>query len=57
MNKLQGDKKVIYEMAKYIEDSLGEDICNKKNCCADKYVNGHCEKCLNCIIDHFKARC
>lgn len=50
--------KVIEEMAKYIEDNcLDNNICNKKNCFADEYVDGHCQKCINCIKDYFLRMC
>lgn len=49
--------KVIDEMAKYMEDGreIGEieEFCNKKDCYADEYINGHCQKCLNCIKQYF----
>lgn len=51
------DEKIIQEMAEYIEDTVEDDICNKENCFADKYENGHCQKCVNCIIDYFRNRC
>ena len=57
LNRLEQDEKVIEEMAKYIEDTAIDDVCTKKDCCADKYENGHCKKCVNCIIDHFRKKC
>lgn len=55
--KIELYEKMIQEMAKYIEDTVEDDICNKENCFADKYENGHCQKCVNCIIDYFRKRC
>ena len=45
---------LIKKMAVYIENNAIENICIKENCFADKDENGHCEKCINCIIDYFK---
>lgn len=56
LKELEGNEKVIEEMAKYIEDNALDDICNIKGCYADKYVKGHCQKCIKCIIEHFRKR-
>ena len=42
--------KMIGLMAEFIEDELTVDeFCTKESCYADNYIDGHCEKCLNCI--------
>lgn len=47
-------EKIIDLMAKFIEDDFTVDkFCTKKGCYADNYINGHCEKCLNCIKQYF----
>lgn len=54
----QKQDKMIDLMAKYIDDySIEDEFCTKKNCYADDYINGHCEKCLNCIKEHFRKKC
>lgn len=57
LNLIDKLNKVIDEMAKYMEDGreIGEieEFCNKKDCYADEYINGHCQKCLNCIKQYF----
>ena len=57
LNRLEQDERVIEEMVKYIEDYAIDDVCRKKDCYADEYKNGHCMKCVNCIIDHFRKKC
>lgn len=49
-------EKMIDLMAEYLEDELNDDICNKENCYADEYINGHCKKCLNCIKQYFEKK-
>ena len=49
-------EKMIELMAEYLEDELTDDICNKENCYADEYINGHCQKCLNCIKQYFEKK-
>lgn len=51
---LEENQNIIIKMAKYIEDNALDDICVKQDCYADKYVKGHCQKCINCIIDYFR---
>ena len=47
-------EKTIDLMAEFIEDEFTVDkLCTKKGCYADNYINGHCEKCLNCIKQYF----
>ena len=47
-------EKIIDLMAEFIEDEFTVDkFCTKKGCYADNYINGHCEKCLNCIKQYF----
>lgn len=47
-------EKIIDLMAEFIEDGFTVDkFCTKKGCYADNYINGHCEKCLNCIKQYF----
>lgn len=47
-------EKIIDLVAKFIEDEFTVDkFCTKKGCYADNYINGHCEKCLNCIKQYF----
>ena len=47
-------EKAIDLMAEFIEDeSTVDKFCTKKGCYADNYINGHCEKCLNCIKQYF----
>ena len=49
--------KIIDLMAEYIEDELTVDeFCTKEGCYADNYIDGHCEKCLNCIKQYFENK-
>ena len=49
--------KIIDLMAEFIEDELTVDeFCTKEGCYADNYIEGHCEKCLNCIKQHFENK-
>ena len=44
-------------MAEFIEDELTVDeFCTKEGCYADNYIDGHCEKCLNCIKQYFENK-
>ena len=55
LNLIQKQDKIIDKMAEYLEDELTiDEFCNKENCYADEYINGHCQKCLNCIKEYFK---
>lgn len=55
LNLIQKQSKIIDKMAEFLEDELTiDEICNKENCYADEYINGHCQKCLNCIKEYFK---
>lgn len=58
LNKqLQNKDKIIDLMAEFIEDELTVDeFCTKEGCYADNYIDGHCEKCLNCIKQYFKNK-
>jgi len=57
VNLIEEQEKIINEMAEFLEDETTvDDFCNKENCYADDYVNGHCEKCLNCIIEYFTKK-
>lgn len=57
LNLIEKQEKIINEMAEYMEDELTiDDFCTKENCYADEYVNGHCQKCLNCIIEYFEKK-
>ena len=56
IKELEDNEKVITKMAEYIEENALDDICTKKDCYADKYVKGHCQKCIKCIIEHFRKR-
>ena len=57
LNLIEKQDKMIDLMAKYIDDySIEDEFCTKKNCYADDYINGHCEKCLNCIKEHFRKK-
>ena len=57
LNLIEKKDKIIDLMAKHIEDNLTVDeFCTKKNCYADNYINGHCEKCLNCIKEYFRKK-
>ncbi len=60
-NRLERKKveqeKTINLMAEFIEDELTVDeFCTKEGCYADNYIDGHCEKCLNCIKQYFKNK-
>lgn len=49
--------KMIDLMTEYIEDELTVDeFCTKEGCYADNYIDGHCEKCLNCIKQYFEDK-
>lgn len=49
--------KIIDLMTEYIEDELTVDeFCTKEDCYADNYIDGHCEKCLNCIKQYFENK-
>lgn len=55
LNLIQKQSKIIDKMAEFLEDELTiDEFCNKENCYADEYINGHCQKCLNCIKEYFK---
>ena len=55
--EIEKKDKIIDEMAEFLEDELTIDtFCIKENCYADEYVNGHCQKCLNCIIEYFTKK-
>ena len=56
LNHLTKQEKLIELMVEYLEDELTDDICNKENCYADEYINGHCQKCLNCIKQYFEKK-
>lgn len=58
LNKqLQNKNKIIDFMAEFIEDELTVDeFCTKEGCYADNYIDGHCEKCLNCIKQYFENK-
>lgn len=58
LNKqLQNKDKIIDLMAEFIEDELTVDeFCTKEGCYADNYIDGHCEKCLNCIKQYFENK-
>ena len=56
LQQLTKQEKMIELMAEYLEDKLTYDICNKENCYADEYINGHCQKCLNCIKQYFENK-
>ena len=58
LNKqLQNKDKQIDLMAEFIEDELTVDeFCTKEGCYADNYIDGHCEKCLNCIKQYFENK-
>ena len=56
LNHLTKQDKMIELMTEYLEDELTDDICNKENCYADEYINGHCQKCLNCIKQYFEKK-
>ena len=49
--------KMIGLMAEFIEDELTvSEFCTKEGCYADNYIDGHCEKCLNCIKQYFENK-
>ncbi len=49
--------KMIDLMTEFIEDELTVDeFCTKEGCYADNYIDGHCEKCLNCIKQYFENK-
>ena len=51
------EEKIIDLMTEYIEDELTVDeFCTKEGCYADNYIDGHCEKCLNCIKQYFENK-
>ena len=54
LNHITKQEKIIELMAEHIEDNLTDDICNKEPCYADEYINGHCQKCLECIKQYFE---
>lgn len=55
LNLIQKQEAIIDKMAEFLEDELTfDEICNKENCYADEYINGHCQKCLNCIKEYFE---
>lgn len=57
LNLIEKQEKIIQVMAEFLEDETTiDDFCNKENCCADEYINGHCEKCLNCIVEYFTKK-
>lgn len=56
LNHLIKQDKIIELMAEHIEDNLTDDICNKENCYANEYINGHCQKCLECIKQYFEKK-
>ena len=55
LSMLEEKDKIIDLMAEFIEDELTVDeFCTKEGCYADNYIDGHCEKCLNCIKQYFE---
>ena len=56
LNHLTKQDKMIELMAAHLEDNLTDDICNKEPCYADEYINGHCQKCLDCIKQYFEKK-
>ena len=57
LSMLEEKDKTFDLMAEYIEDELTVDeFCTKEGCYADNYINGHCEKCLNCIKQYFENK-
>lgn len=56
LNHITKQEKLIELMVEYLEDELTDDICNKENCYADEYINGHCQKCLNCVKQYFEKK-
>lgn len=54
---IKKQNKIIDLMAEFIEDELTVDeFCTKEDCYADNYIDGHCEKCLNCIKQYFENK-
>lgn len=57
LSMLKEKDKMIDLMAEFIEDELTVDeFCTKEGCYADNYIDGHCEKCLNCIKQYFENK-
>lgn len=57
LSMLEEKEKIIDLMTEYIEDELTVDeFCTKEGCYADNYIDGHCEKCLNCIKQYFENK-
>ena len=57
LSMLKEKDKTIDLMAEFIEDELTVDeFCTKEGCYADNYIDGHCEKCLNCIKQYFENK-
>lgn len=57
LNLIEKQDKIINEMAEFIEDEMTVDeFCKEKNCYADEYINGHCQKCLKCIIKFYSKK-
>ena len=57
LSMLEEQDKIIDLMAEFIEDELTVDeFCTKEGCYADNYIDGHCEKCLNCIKQYFENK-
>lgn len=57
LSMLEEQDKIIELMAEFIEDELTVDeFCTKEGCYADNYIDGHCEKCLNCIKQYFENK-
>lgn len=55
--ELEKKDKIIDLMAEDIEDETTmENYCNREDCYADEYIDGHCQKCLNCIIKYFTKK-
>lgn len=57
LSMLEEQDKIIDLMAEFIEDELTVDeFCTKEGYYADNYIDGHCEKCLNCIKQYFENK-
>lgn len=57
LSMIKEKDKIIDLMAEFIEDELTVDeFCTKEGCYADNYIDGHCEKCLNCIKQYFENK-
>lgn len=57
LSMLEEKDKTIDLMSEFIEDELTVDeFCTKEGCYADNYIDGHCEKCLNCIKQYFENK-